>query len=202
MSRWLPRLRPAHVPSCGAWIAQPRLARRRRGVRKRAPCAGLLAEPSSGCRSGAERGCHRRARPRRALAAEPAGSVASLPELQLVAAARCAHLYGESPHDWWMAADWSATRPFVCAALPRALTAPLQQALDAAGVSARWHTSWSVACGDARQHVSLRSDGAPCARRPGSFLGTATKAASTASRPTRFARYARRRPQRNSGATG
>lgn len=74
-------------------------------------------------------------------------SVASLQELQLVAATRCAHLYGGSPHDWWIAADWSATRTFVCAALPRAVTVPLQQALGAAAVSVRWHTSWSVACG-------------------------------------------------------
>jgi len=77
----------------------------------------------------------------------PPDSLASLQELQLVAAARCADLYGGSPQDWWIAGDWSATRPFVCAALPRAVTARLQQTLDAAAVSVRWHTSWSVACG-------------------------------------------------------
>jgi hypothetical protein len=77
----------------------------------------------------------------------PPDSLASLQELRLVAAARCAHLYGGSPQDWWIAGDWSATRPFVCAALPRAVTARLQQTLEAAAVSVRWHTAWSVACG-------------------------------------------------------
>lgn len=77
----------------------------------------------------------------------PPASVASLDELRLVAAARCAHLYGGAPRDWWVAADWNATVPFVCAALPYSTVNPLQQKLAAAGVAARWHTAWGVACG-------------------------------------------------------
>jgi len=77
----------------------------------------------------------------------PPASVASLDELRLVAAARCAHLYGGAPRDWWVAADWNATLPFVCAALPYSTVRPLQQKLAAAGVAARWHTAWGVACG-------------------------------------------------------
>ena len=77
----------------------------------------------------------------------PPSTAASLDELRLVAAARCAHLYGGAPEDWWIAGDWSATEPFVCAALPRSLVVPLQQSLTAASIQARWHTAWSVACG-------------------------------------------------------
>lgn len=77
----------------------------------------------------------------------PPSSAASLDELRRVAAARCAHLHGGSPKDWWVAADWNATEPFVCAALPQSMVAPVQQRLAAAGISARWHTAWGVACG-------------------------------------------------------
>jgi hypothetical protein len=77
----------------------------------------------------------------------PPASVASLNELRLVAAARCAHLYGGAPRDWWVAADWNATVPFVCAALPYSMVSPLQQKLATAGVATRWHTAWGVACG-------------------------------------------------------
>jgi hypothetical protein len=77
----------------------------------------------------------------------PPSSVASLDELRLVAAARCAHLYGGGPRDWWVAADWNATVPFVCAALPYSTVSSLQQKLTTAGVVARWHTAWGVACG-------------------------------------------------------
>jgi hypothetical protein len=78
----------------------------------------------------------------------PPASVTSLDELRLVAAARCAHLYGGSPQDWWIAAEWNATNPFVCAAVPHAVTAPLREKLADAGVHARWHTGWGVACTD------------------------------------------------------
>ena len=147
MSRWLPRLRPAARPV--VWGVDTRnLAWPGEGVASAsAPHAQGLSlaierlPPGSGVEviAGHDLAVH--------WLQSPPASVASLQELQLVAAARCAHLYGDSPHDWWIAADWSVTRPFVCAALPRALTARLQQALDAAGVSVRWHTSWSVACG-------------------------------------------------------
>lgn len=94
----------------------------------------------------------------------PPAAVASLQELQLVAAARCAHLYGGSPRDWWVAGDWSATRPFACAALPRAVTAPVQQALDASGARARWHTAWCVARAD--RTAAFPSDGWSALRTP------------------------------------
>jgi hypothetical protein len=77
----------------------------------------------------------------------PPPSVASLDELRLVAAARCAHLYGGAPQDWWVAADWNATAPFVCTALPYSVVAPVRQKLVTARAVARWHTAWGVACG-------------------------------------------------------
>jgi hypothetical protein len=77
----------------------------------------------------------------------PPSSVTSLDELRLVAAARCAHLYGGTPKDWWVAADWNATVPFVCAALPHSVATPLREKFTAEGIDARWHTAWGVACG-------------------------------------------------------
>lgn len=77
----------------------------------------------------------------------PPASVASLDELRLVAAARCAHLHGGTPRDWWIAADWNATRPFVCAALPFSVVTPWRRKLATAGISVHWHTAWGVACG-------------------------------------------------------
>lgn len=73
---------------------------------------------------------------------QPPAAVRSLQELQLVAAARCAHLHGGAPTDWWVAADWSLRHPFVCAALPRATTARLQE--RARGASLRWHTAFGI----------------------------------------------------------
>ena len=77
----------------------------------------------------------------------PPSSARSLDALRLVAAARCAHLHGGSPQDWWIAAHWDASRPFVCAALPCAVVSPLRERLATSGVRARWHTGWGVACG-------------------------------------------------------
>lgn len=77
----------------------------------------------------------------------PPASVASLDELRLVAAARCAHLHGGAPTDWWVAADWNASAPFVCAAVPYSLVTPLQQKFTTAGVAPCWHTAWGVTCG-------------------------------------------------------
>lgn len=84
----------------------------------------------------------------------PPANVASLSELRLVAGARCAHLYGGSPQDWWVAADWDSTRPFPCAALPRSVVAPLNRRLTQLAARARWHTTWGMLC-------SARADAFP-----------------------------------------
>lgn len=76
----------------------------------------------------------------------PPAATRSLAELKLVAAARCAHLYGGTSSDWLVTGDWSARRPFVCAALPRAITQPLQQACAARGARLHWHSAWAVLC--------------------------------------------------------
>ena len=76
----------------------------------------------------------------------PPSSVSSFDELQLVASARCAHLYGGTPQDWWVTGDWSVSHPFVCAALPRSVVASLQEQLRKLGLGARWHTAWGLVC--------------------------------------------------------
>lgn len=73
---------------------------------------------------------------------QPPAGVGSLAELKLAAAARCAHLHGGTPDDWWVAGDWSVRHPFVCAALPRALTQTLQDA--APGARIRWRTAFGL----------------------------------------------------------
>lgn len=77
---------------------------------------------------------------------EPPVAFESLAELRLVAAARCAQLHGGVPQDWWVAADWDARRPFVCAALPRLRTAPLEQSFARAGLRSDWQTAFGLAC--------------------------------------------------------
>lgn len=78
----------------------------------------------------------------------PPASVASLAELQQVAQARRAHLFGNTLGDaaqtWWIAGDWDARRPFVCASLPAALCADVQAALADAGLVPRWQTLWGL----------------------------------------------------------
>lgn len=76
----------------------------------------------------------------------PTAGVQSLGELRQIAAARCAHLFGGVPAGWWVAGDWSATRPFVCAGLPLERVGPLQRALTEAGAQATWHTAWGLLC--------------------------------------------------------
>jgi hypothetical protein len=75
----------------------------------------------------------------------PPADVASLSELKLVAAARCAHLHGGSPQDWWVTGDWSVTRAFVCAGLPRELIGTIARLAEDARLPVRWHTAWSTA---------------------------------------------------------
>lgn len=77
---------------------------------------------------------------------QPPTGMRSLRELQLAAGARCAHLYGGLPADWWVAGNWSARRPFVCSALPHRVTKPLRDACAEKGMRLRWHSAWSVVC--------------------------------------------------------
>lgn len=77
---------------------------------------------------------------------QPPSAVRTLEELKLVAATRCARLFGGTPADWWIAGDWSIRRAFVCSALPRAVAEPLERACQAQGARLHWHSAWSVMC--------------------------------------------------------
>lgn len=71
----------------------------------------------------------------------PPEGLRSMDELRHAAAARCALLFGGVAGDWWLAADWQASRPFVCAALNRARMAPLQHALRERPLQWHWHSA-------------------------------------------------------------
>lgn len=90
------------------------------------------------------------------LQTPPAG-VQSLTELRQVAASRCAHLFGGVPAGWWVAGDWSASQPFVCAGMPLDRVGPVQRALRQAGTVATWHTAWGLLC--SRLAGTLPTDG-------------------------------------------
>lgn len=94
---------------------------------------------------------------------QPPGHLRSLRELRLVAAARCAHLHGRQPQDWWVAADWSADQPFVCAALPMDWVSRVEAQAQRAGLRTRWTTGWLAAC---RQRSALAADGWHALRTP------------------------------------
>lgn len=98
----------------------------------------------------------------------PPGALASFEELRLVAQARCAHLYGGAPADWWVTADWRADAPFVCAALPRAVVQPLDQALAALGSQVHWHTAWGLLC--AARATAFPSNGWSAFRSPAQVI--------------------------------
>lgn len=87
----------------------------------------------------------------------PPASAKSFSELRLVAQARCAHLYGGTPQDWLIAADWDAKQPFVCAGLHRANLQSLQEHVTQHGCRVRLHTAWSLLA-EKRAHV-FPSDG-------------------------------------------
>jgi hypothetical protein len=74
----------------------------------------------------------------------PPASLTSFAELRLVAQARCAHLYGGAPGDWRIGADWQASRPFVCVALPQDVVLPIEECLAEFKLVPRWHSAWSV----------------------------------------------------------
>ncbi len=62
---------------------------------------------------------------------QPAAGVRSLDELQALATLRAGQLFGGPPQAWAVVADWSLTRPMVCAALPVATIEAVLQALPA-----------------------------------------------------------------------
>lgn len=94
----------------------------------------------------------------------PAGAQ-GLHELRAVAAARCAHLFGGTPADWWVAGDWQAVRPFVCAAVPRALAQPVRRQLEAAGLRSDWQSAWARLCN--RRAREIPAQGWSACRGPG-----------------------------------
>lgn len=99
----------------------------------------------------------------------PPASLASFRELRLVALARCTQLFGGSPDDWRVGADWHATRPFVCVALPLERVVPVEQQLAALKLAARWHSAWSVlVCGVRPQ--TFPNDGWCALRSPSRVL--------------------------------
>lgn len=83
---------------------------------------------------------------------QPPSATRTLEELKLVAATRCAHLFGGNPAEWWIAGDWTARRPFVCSALPRAVVATLQHACQARRTQLRWHSAWSLVASAHARH--------------------------------------------------
>lgn len=95
---------------------------------------------------------------------QPPAATQSLQELRQVASARCARLYGGAPEDWWIAGDWSATRPFVCAGLRRSATTAIEQAVAERGARATWHTAWAVA--SAAHANNIPDDGWSAIRSP------------------------------------
>lgn len=94
----------------------------------------------------------------------PPVSVASFAELRLVAQARCAHLYGGAAHDWSVAGDWHAGRPFVCAALPKDVVLGIEQQLAEFKLVPRWHSAWSILTGGMAR--AFPSDGWSAVRSP------------------------------------
>lgn len=95
----------------------------------------------------------------------PPDGVRSLAELRQIAAARCAHLFGGLPERWWVAGDWNANRPFVCAGLPMDRVDPLQRALTQAGAAVHWHTVWGLLC--STQARSMPAEGWSAVRSGG-----------------------------------
>lgn len=94
----------------------------------------------------------------------PPTGVASFQELQLVARARCAHLFGHTPADWTVTGDWHTTHAFVCAALSASTHLAFEQAFSAQGIPVRWHTTWGLIT--SRRAPWLPASGWVAARSP------------------------------------
>lgn len=74
----------------------------------------------------------------RSFIVTPPGGAQGLAELRATVAARFAALYGESPEEWLLAADWHAAAPFIACALPRRLYREFEDAARANG--------WRLVC--------------------------------------------------------
>lgn len=98
----------------------------------------------------------------------PPVGLASLPELRKTAAARCARLFGGSPESWWVAGDWHARRPFLCAALPRQLVDRVESSLGRSHARPRWMTAGSAML--QRHAPRLRTEGWSCFHSAGVVL--------------------------------
>jgi len=82
-------------------------------------------------------------------------------DLEAACALRYQALFGASPAGWQIRADWSATRPFLAAAVPQALLAQLQEAASGNGFRLIEVLPQFVAA--LNQHRSMR--------RPGAWFG-------------------------------
>ncbi len=144
MSQWLPeRLRPARPLVVG--LDGQAMAWRESGTTKSHPAA---AGPSALVAAQNVRHWHLVAGLGLAvhwLQVPPRG-VRSLRELRQVAAVQCAHLHGAHPEDWWIAAEWNAHCPFVCAAVPRQAADPWVDEAAGRGVQLHVLTTWLAAC--------------------------------------------------------
>lgn len=91
----------------------------------------------------------------------PPAFATRMADLEAAAALRFQSLFGASPAGWRIHADWSATQPFLAAAMPEALLAQLQQAAGGQGFRLVEVTPQLVAA--LNRHRSLR--------RPGAWFG-------------------------------
>ncbi len=91
-------------------------------------------------------------------------ALASLQELQRVAQARCADLFGGTEADWRVTGDWRLDRPFVCAALPETTTRSIEASWAGSRTHLRWHSAWALLCERAAHHFP--ADGWSALRSP------------------------------------
>lgn len=75
----------------------------------------------------------------------PPDGVASLRDCRLLLDARFEALYGHSPADWVLQADWQAGRPMLACALPRALLGALAP-FQPASLQPRMLMAWNRHC--------------------------------------------------------
>ena len=152
MSRWLAKPVSLHIGAHESVLADAVLPAR---------CGewGALADTLSGAPTGRLAVTVADCWVRYFLLAPPEG-VASLRDCRLLLTARFEALYGHSPADWVLQADWQAGRPMLACALPRALVAALAP-FKPASIRPLMLTLWNRHC------ARLPSDGALCAQADG-----------------------------------